>query len=46
MLIERELKESSKEDLVVERDQVKQKKSSLRRQLLETGVVLYRNVKM
>lgn len=39
MLIEREDKESSTEDLVVEYDQVKLKKSSLRRQLLETGVV-------
>jgi len=38
-LIECEYKESSKEDLVVERDQVKQKKSSLRRQLLFLGVV-------
>ena len=28
------------EDLVVERDQVKEKKRSLRRQLLEIGVVL------
>ena len=45
MLIEREDKESSTEDLVVERDQVKLKKSSLRRQLLETGVVLYRRNK-
>jgi len=44
-LIEREYKESSKEDLVVGRDQVKQKKSPLRiKQLLETGVVLRRRM--
>ena len=39
MLIEREDKESSTEDLVVERDQVKLKKRSRRRQRPETGVV-------
>ena len=42
MLIEREDKESSTEDLVVERDQVKLKKSLLRGQLLKTGVVFDR----
>lgn len=43
IFIEREIKESSTEDLVVGRDQVKQKKSPLRRQLLETGVVFLLN---